>query len=91
MSDPASNRLRPADCLAVIPARDEAATVAGVVAGVRAALGCAVLVVDDASRDGTAAEARSAGALTLRLPLGLGAWGARPASAMRADMATPAC
>lgn len=79
MSDPASNRLRPADCLAVIPARDEAATVAGVVTGVRAALGCAVLVVDDASRDGTAAEARSAGALTLRLPLGLGAWGASQA------------
>lgn len=52
---------------------------AGVVAGVREALGCAVLVVDDASRDGTAARARAAGALTLTLPLGLGAWGATQA------------
>lgn len=79
LSQPASNRLAPADCLAVIPARDEAATVASVVAGVRAALGCAVLVVDDASRDATVAEARAAGADTLRLPLGLGAWGASQA------------
>ena len=71
--------LRSADCLAVIPARDETATVASVVAGVRAALGCAVLVVDDASRDDTVAKAREAGALVLRLPLGLGAWGASQA------------
>ena len=71
--------LRSADCLAVIPARDETATVAAVVAGVRAALGCAVLVVDDASRDDTVVKAREAGALALRLPLGLGAWGASQA------------
>lgn len=66
----------PAECLAVIPARDESTTVARVVAGVRAALGCEVLVVDDASSDQTGAIAREAGALTLRLPLALGAWGA---------------
>ncbi|HEU4663464.1 MAG TPA: glycosyltransferase family 2 protein, partial [Dokdonella sp.] len=68
--------LRAADCLAVIPARDEAATVGAVVAGVRRALGCAVLVVDDASADGTGAAARAAGAESLRLTFGLGAWGA---------------
>lgn len=68
--------LLPLDCLAVIPARDEGATVASVVAGVRAALGCPVLVVDDASTDGTAASARAAGADVLMLPIGLGAWGA---------------
>lgn len=68
--------LRAADCLAVIPARDEAITVVSVVEGVRRALGCRVLVVDDASTDDTAAKARAAGADTLRLPLGLGAWGA---------------
>ncbi len=68
-----------ADCLAVIPARDEAATVGAVVAGVRAALGCAVLVVDDASTDATRAQARAAGAAALTLPLGLGAWGATQA------------
>ncbi len=68
--------LSPADCLAVIPARDEVATVAAVVRGVRESLGCRVLVVDDASTDGTAAAARCAGAETLMLPIGLGAWGA---------------
>ena len=70
------NASPPARCLAVIPARDEVATVAAVVAGVRRQLGCAVLVVDDASTDGTGAAARAAGADVLRLPVGLGAWGA---------------
>jgi glycosyltransferase involved in cell wall biosynthesis len=71
--------LHTADCLAVIPARDEAATVAAVVAGVRESLGCAVLVVDDASTDATAEVARAAGATALTLPIGLGAWGATQA------------
>lgn len=71
--------MRPADCLAVIPARDEAATVGAIVTGVRAALGCEVLVVDDASTDATSEQARAAGANVLRLPLGLGAWGASQA------------
>ena len=62
-----------------MPARDEAATVASVVEGVRATLGCAVLVVDDASSDTTAAAARGAGAAVLSLPLCLGAWGATQA------------
>lgn len=75
----ANHPLGARDCLAVIPARDEAATVAAVVAGVRAALGCAVLVVDDASSDSTSAQAAVAGAQALRLPLGLGAWGATQA------------
>jgi len=70
---------RAAQCLAVMPARDEAATVASVVAGVRATLGCTVLVVDDGSSDATATAARAAGAEVLRLPLGLGAWGATQA------------
>jgi glycosyltransferase involved in cell wall biosynthesis len=67
------------DCLALIPARDESGTVGEVVAGVRAALGCQVLVIDDASSDDTVAAARAAGAHVLRLPLGLGAWGATQA------------
>lgn len=77
--------LVPADCLAVIPARDEVATVGAVVAGVRAALGCRVLLVDDASTDGTAAAAREAGAETLTLPIGLGAWGASQAGIRYAE------
>jgi len=62
-----------------MPARDEAATVGAVVEGVRRTLGCAVLVVDDASDDATADAARAAGAIVLKLPLGLGAWGATQA------------
>jgi glycosyltransferase involved in cell wall biosynthesis len=66
-------------CLAIMPARDEAATVGSVVEGVRRTLGCAVLVVDDASSDATPDAARAAGAIVLKLPLGLGAWGATQA------------
>ncbi|MBO9662354.1 MAG: glycosyltransferase family 2 protein [Dokdonella sp.] len=62
-----------------MPARNEAATVGVIVAGVRATLGCDVLVVDDASTDATAAEVRTAGGEVLTLPLGLGAWGATQA------------
>jgi hypothetical protein len=76
---PLMPKLAPADCLAVVPARDEVATVADVVSGVHKALGCRVLVVDDASTDGTAAAARAAGADVLMLPVGLGAWGASQA------------
>lgn len=68
-----------AELIVVIPARDEAASVAEVVSGVRAELGCEVLVVDDASRDGTAEHAAAAGASVLRLPRHLGAWGATQA------------
>lgn len=75
----ASPPLRASTCLAVMPACNEAATVADVVAGVRAELGCDVLVVDDASGDDTVIQARAAGARVLRLPIGLGAWGATQA------------
>lgn len=59
---------RPPTIDVVLPARDEALTVA---ANVRAALGCRygreVIVVDDGSRDGTGDEARIAGAKVLRV------------------------
>lgn len=52
----------------VIPARDEAHAIGGVVAGARISLPLArVVVVDDASRDATAARARAAGAEVVRL------------------------
>jgi glycosyltransferase involved in cell wall biosynthesis len=66
-------------CLAILPARNEAATVGGVVRGVLAALGCDVVVINDASSDETAQEAKSAGAKVLNLPVRLGAWGAAQA------------
>jgi glycosyltransferase involved in cell wall biosynthesis len=53
------------DVVAVIPAYEAAATVADVVTGARAVL-ARVLVVDDGSRDGTAAVAAAAGAEVLR-------------------------
>jgi glucosyl-3-phosphoglycerate synthase len=64
----------------VIPAKDEVATVAGVVAAVGGAHAPArgsglldeVLVVDDGSRDGTARAARRAGARVHRIPRSVG-------------------
>jgi glycosyltransferase involved in cell wall biosynthesis len=56
----------PASLVAVIPAYQEAATIAAVVARLRAAMpGVPVLVVDDGSSDGTAAIAAAAGAEVL--------------------------
>ena len=59
--------------LILIPAYDEAATIGDVVSRVRrVAPGVAVLVVDDGSRDRTAALARNAGAMVVRHPFNLG-------------------
>lgn len=54
---------------AIIPARDEAATIAGVIRPLAAhPLIAEVIVVDDASTDGTAAAARAAGAAVISMP-----------------------
>jgi len=60
----------------VIPARDEAATVGDVVRQIFSFYRCRIIVVDDASTDGTSEEAAKAGAEVLRLPHRAGAWGA---------------
>lgn len=57
--------------LVVVPAFDEAASVAEVVRRVTA-VGYPVLVVDDGSTDATASLARGAGATVMRLPVNLG-------------------
>jgi glycosyltransferase involved in cell wall biosynthesis len=62
--------------LVVIPARNEARTIAQIVLSVRAAGYADVLVVDDASSDDTGRLAREAGARVLCAPLAQGAWGA---------------
>jgi glycosyltransferase involved in cell wall biosynthesis len=72
-------------CAVLIPARDEAATVAEVVrVALKADLG-PVLVVDDGSEDATAAIAKAAGATVLRLPCNLGKGGAVYAGARRLE------
>ena len=62
--------------LVVIPAKNEAATIALVVQNVLAQGFADVLVVDDASTDATGRVAREAGAKVLCAPLPQGAWGA---------------
>jgi len=59
----------------VIPAHNEVGTIGAVVTGARSH-GCRVVVVDDGSKDATAARARAAGATVLNLSVSLGAWGA---------------
>ena len=64
------------DLLIIIPAFNEEGAVGTVVAEVNAVLpGVPVLVIDDCSRDSTAAAARSAGARVLALPTHLGLGG----------------
>ncbi len=62
--------------LILIPAHNEASSVGGVIDKVIAQTACRVVVIDDASTDGTAAIARNAGATVLSLSVQLGAWGA---------------
>jgi hypothetical protein len=60
----------------VIPAHNEAPSIAAIVTETRRLRTEPVVVVDDCSSDGTAELAEQAGATVLRLPLQLGAWGA---------------
>lgn len=64
------------DTLIVIPAKNEAATIATVIAEACEATSLPVLLVDDCSTDETAAIAQATGATVLSPPLHLGAWGA---------------
>jgi glycosyltransferase involved in cell wall biosynthesis len=63
--------------LAIIPAFNEEASVGDVISSIREAWKDAdVVVVDDGSRDATAAKARAAGAMVVQLPFNLGVGGA---------------
>ena len=63
--------------LAIVPALNEDRDLAGVIGEIRRAVpGWDICVVDDGSSDATAAVARRAGAVVLRLPINLGIGGA---------------
>jgi glycosyltransferase involved in cell wall biosynthesis len=62
--------------LVVIPALNEADSIARVVRSAAEDLGASVLVIDDGSADDTAAVARKAGATVVRHPFNLGVGGA---------------
>ena len=63
----------PGSSIAIVPARNEAPRIAAVLTGLQAlAPDLAVLVIDDASSDGTGDIARQAGALVARHPIHLG-------------------
>ena len=59
---------RIAGCAVLIPARDEAGAIGAVVAAARARVDGEVVVVDNGSRDGTAALAAAAGARVVQQP-----------------------
>ncbi len=65
-----------AELIIIIPAKNEAASVAQVIADIRVHFSGAILVVNDASTDKTESIARAAGAHVLNLSVSLGAWGA---------------
>ena len=73
----AETHLEAPRCLAIVPAFNEAASIAEVVSELRDFdQELEVLVVDDGSTDGTPVVAEAAGARVLRLPLNLGIGGA---------------
>jgi len=71
--EPAADTKQP---LIVIPARNEAGTIAQVISSLRAVGWSDILVVNDQSNDDTAKIARAAGARVLSPVLPMGAWGA---------------
>lgn len=77
---------KPADCMVVIPARNEEFTIER---AVKSLPSDSVIVVDDASTDRTATVAREAGAGVLPAPkLGFGVWGKPSACAEGARVLT---
>lgn len=64
------------DYAVIIPAFNEEGRIAATIAGIRKITAANIIVVDDGSKDNTAAEAEAAGALVISLPFNLGYGGA---------------
>jgi len=62
--------------LVIVPARNEADSIAGVIADIRSAVEADIVVIDDGSGDATGAIALSEGVELLRLPFNVGIGGA---------------
>lgn len=60
----------------IMPAYNEAGRIASTIAGIRKVSDADIIVVDDGSKDNTADEAKTAGALVITLPFNLGYGGA---------------
>ena len=63
-------------CVVIIPAHNEANDVQSVIKQLKQCCSYPIVVVDDASTDGTRSKAREAGAIVIPLLVQLGAWGA---------------
>jgi len=65
-----------ASCVVIIPAHNEVNDVQSVIKQLKQCCSYPIVVVDDASTDGTGSKAREAGAMVIPLLVQLGAWGA---------------
>ena len=65
-----------ASCVVIIPAHNEVNDVQSVIKQLKQCCSYPIVVVDDASTDGTGSKAREAGAIVIPLLVQLGAWGA---------------
>ena len=65
-----------ASCVVIIPAHNEMNDVQSVIKQLIQCCSYPIVVVDDASTDGTRSKAREAGAIVISLRVRLGAWGA---------------
>ena len=62
--------------LVIVPARNEADSIAGVIADIRSGVGADIVIIDDGSGDGTGDIALAAGVEVLRMPFNVGIGGA---------------
>ena len=85
------SRLSVPSCVVIIPAHNEAKSIASVISEIKEYTTFPVVVIDDASTDETILTARQAGAIIIPLAVQLGAWGATQAGLRYAHKNDYAC